>query len=230
MIIAGNQPYFIPYIAYWQLIKACDVFLIADNYAFIKAGWIQRNRILCHGKPLYYRIEISKKSDSRLINQTEIAEIDVEKKLKTLFFCYHSAPYFEQGFALMKKIFAFKDRNVNSFLVNSIKIICEYLGIKTKIMFSSELEGNNLYKREYRIYDACKRLGGTTFINAIGGKKLYSKEDFAARGIDLKFIHSRAREYKQFDNEFVPGLSILDVIMFNSVQEISEMLDEYTLE
>lgn len=230
MIIAGNQPYFIPYIAYWQLMKACDIYLISDDYAFQKSGWIQRNRILQKGKPEYFRLEISKKSDYQLINKTKLIKVDSKRKLKTLYMCYRQAPYFKQGYGLMEQILNFPSEDLTEFLVNSFNVIRNYLGINTKMMFTSQLEGNCLLKREQRVYDFCKRLGGTTFINAIGGKALYSKEEFAEHGIELKFIHSHCREYKQFNNEFVPNLSIIDVIMFNSQEEIFQMLDEYTLE
>ncbi|WP_295685213.1 WbqC family protein [uncultured Fibrobacter sp.] len=230
MIIAGNQPYFIPYIAYWQLMTACDLFLIGDDYAFIKDGWVQRNRILRQGKPTYFGLEISKISPNRLINQTELIEINSTKKLKDLYYCYHSAPFFNRGYSLMEKIFSFPEKDLTAFLVNSIEIIREYLGIKTKMMFTSQIEGNCRYKCEQRIFDFCDRLGGTTYINAIGGQSLYKKDEFAEHGIELKFIHSHCREYKQLGGAFVPGLSILDVIMFNSREEIAQMLGEFTLE
>ena len=230
MIIAGNQPYFIPYIAYWQLMKACDLFLIADDYAFIKQGWVQRNRILQQGKPVYFGLEINDISCHRLINQTELLRNDFPKKLKALYHCYRAAPCFERGYDLMKRIFSYEETNLTAFLVNSIELIREYLGIKTKLLFTSQIEGNSRFKCEQRIFDFCERLGGTTYINAIGGQSLYKKDEFAKHGIELKFIHSHCREYKQFGETFVPGLSILDVIMFNSREEIAQMLDEYTTE
>jgi hypothetical protein len=230
VIIAGNQPYFIPYIAYWQLMKACDLFLIADDYAFIKDGWVQRNRILRQGEPTYFGIEISNISSNRLINQTELIKVDSVKKLKDIYHCYRAAPYFKQGYELMEKILTFPSTDLTAFLVNSIEIIRNYLGIKTKMMFTSQLEGNSLLKCEQRIFDFCDRLGGTTYINAIGGQSLYKKDEFAEHGITLKFIHSHCSEYQQFKNKFVPGLSIIDVIMFNSQERIAQMLNEYTTE
>ncbi|MBQ2558992.1 MAG: WbqC family protein [Fibrobacter sp.] len=230
MIIAGNQPYFIPYIAYWQLMKACDLFLIGDDYAFIKDGWVQRNRILCQGQPAYFGLEISNISSNRLINQTGLIKVDSAKKLKTLYHCYCAAPYFKHGYELMEKILTFPSTDLTTFLVHSIELIRDYLGIKTKMMFTSQFEGNRQYKCEQRIFDFCDRLGGTTYVNAIGGQSLYKKDEFMKHGITLKFIHSHCREYQQFKNKFVPGLSIIDVIMFNSQEQISQMLDEYTLE
>lgn len=230
MIIAGNQPYFLPYIAYWQLMKACDLFLIGDDYAFIKSGWVQRNRILQQGKPVYFGLEINDISCHRLINQTELLRDDFPRKLKELYHCYRSAPFFERGYDLMERIFSCEETNLTAFLVNSIEIIRDYLGIKTKMMYTSQIEGNCRFKRECRVFDFCDRLGGTTYVNPIGGQSLYKKDEFAEHGIELKFIHSHCRAYKQFGKNFVPGLSILDVIMFNSREEIAQMLGEFTLE
>ena len=210
--------------------KACDLFLIGDDYAFIKSGWVQRNRILRQGKPVYFGLEINDVSCHRLINQTELLRADFPRKLKELYHCYRAAPFFERGYELMEKIFSCEETNLTAFLVNSIKIICEYLEIKTKMMYTSQLEGNSQFKCEQRIFDFCDRLGGTTYINAIGGQALYKKDEFAKHGIELKFIHSHCREYKQYGKNFIPGLSILDVIMFNSREEIAQMLDEYTTE
>ena len=214
MIIAGNQPYFFPYIGFWQLVNAADLFLIGDNYNFIKRGWIQRNRIL---------------TSFRKINETEFVDFDVGQKLNTVYRAYRKAPQFDAGYNLVKTILDNPERNVAEFLFQSIKDVCRFLGINTKFMKSSEIPGNDNYKREYRIYDFCHRLGGDTYLNAVGGQDLYHFDDFEKHGVTLKFIHPNIRPYKQYYNEFVPGLSILDVIMFNSLDTIKEMLKDYSL-
>ncbi|MCQ2062572.1 MAG: WbqC family protein [Fibrobacter sp.] len=228
MIIAANQPYFLPYIAYWQLINLADVFLIGDNYAYMKHGWVNRNRILERGKDAFFGIEIVQKSVNRYINETQVKKTLFPKKLKTLVHNYAKAPYFEQGYALMERIFANSETNLSRFLEFSIREICSYLGITTKIGHTSDFVGNNKFKREERVYDFCHRLGGDIYVNPIGGQKLYHFDEFRRQNITLKFIKSECRPYKQFDNEFVPGLSILDIIMFNPVETIQEMLQEYS--
>lgn len=228
MIIAGNQPYFLPYIGFWQLVNAADLFLIGDNYNFIKRGWIQRNRILVGGKPFFLGLEVKHMSSFKKINETEFTDINVAQKLDTIYYAYCRAPQFEAGFALIKKILNFPERNVAEFLFHSIKAVCQYLEINTKFIRSSEILGNDSFKREYRIYDFCQRLGGDTYINAVGGQDLYHFDDFEKHGVKLKFIHPNIRPYKQFHSEFVPGLSILDVIMFNPLSTIKEMLEDYS--
>ena len=229
MIIAGNQPYFIPYLGFWQLVNAADLFLIGDNYNFIRHGWIQRNRILVCGQPFFLGLEVKHLTSFKKINETEFMDFDVNQKLNTVSHAYRRAPQFDAGYALIKKILGYPERNVAEFLFNSIKEVCQYLEISTKFIRSSEIPGNDSFKREYRIFDFCQRLGGDTYINAVGGQDLYHFDDFEKHGVTLKFIHPNLRPYKQFSNEFVPGLSILDVIMFNPLNAIKDMLEDYSI-
>ena len=229
MILAANQPYFLPYLGWWQLLKASDLFLVSDDYNFMRKGWINRNRILVNGEVVFFRIEVKGQSSFRQIKDMEILLPDKGKKLKTLEMAYHKAPCFENGMALADRILSCPERNLSLFLENSIKEVCACLGIGTPIGRTSDLPGNNQYKREERIYDFCARLGAGTFINPIGGMTLYSPEEFAKRGIRLRFLKSGLPEYPQFGAPFVKGLSILDAIMFNSPEALEVMLDDYTL-
>ena len=229
MILAGNQPYFLPYLAWWQLIKAADLFLLSDDYNFIRSGWICRNRILVEGKPFFFRIEVKKRSSYKLIKNMEIVPVKVEKKLKTLEFAYHKAPYFDNGIALAERILRYPDTNLADFLEHSVREVCSFLHITTPLKRSSELVGNSMFKREERIYDACRRTGADTYVNAIGGTALYHRDEFARQGITLKFLKSGLPEYPQFKKPFVERLSILDAIMFNSPEALQEMLEDYTL-
>ena len=229
MILSGNQPYFIPYIGYWQLINNADVFIICDDYNYIKGGWINRNRILNGTEPIYCNLSLDKASQNKLINETFIKEMDFEKQLRGIECSYRKSPNFEEGYRLMKEIFSCQNNNLADFLANSIQLIADYLEMNTKFVKSSSLEGNALLKREFRIYDFCERLGADTYVNAIGGMELYNFEEFKSRGLELQFLKTRDITYKQFDNAFVENLSILDVIMFNSKDEVKRMLGEFDL-
>ena len=229
MILSSNQPYFLPYLAYWQLIHVADRFLIGDDFAFMKGGWIPRNRILLRSEPYFIRMELSHKSCNKLICDTYLAPVRIEDKLKTLEMAYHKAPYFAPGYALAAQIILHPERNLSLFLEHSIREVCAYLGITTPIGHTSDLEGNRQFKREERIYDFCHRMGADTYVNPIGGRALYHKEAFARQGIRLLFLQSGLPPYQQFGGPFVEKLSILDAIMFNSREQLHEMLDQYTL-
>lgn len=230
MIMGGNQPYFMPYIGYWQLINAVDVFIISDDYNYIERGWINRNRILENGQPRYYNIEINHASSTKKINELYLSQqFDRKKKLMQIRTIYKKAPHFDAGYELMNRIINYQDLNLARFLENSIRQVCDYLEIKTEFVYSSSIPNNCNLKKEYRIYDQCKYVGANKYVNAIGGRKLYSYEQFRNQGIELGFIQSKNIEYKQLWYEFVPNLSIIDVIMYNSKEEIMQMLEQYTI-
>lgn len=226
MIMGMNQPYFMPYIYHWQLINAADVFVLGDDYNFINRGWVNRNRILVNGQPKYFNIEVDHASQNKKINELYLSEVyDPAKKLQILKDAYSKAPHFEEGFALMQKILECEERNLACFLEHSIRCVCEYLGISTKLIRSSEIPGNSAYKREYRIYDQCRFVGADTYINATGGREMYDFDQFRERNLKLGFIQNGDIQYPQFGQEFVPYLSMMDMIMFQSRDEIREMLN-----
>lgn len=189
MILAGNQPYFIPYIGYWQLINAADLFEICDDYQYRK-GWINRNRLLFNGKPGYFHLDIDHPTFTKKINEHTVSDFSVEKKLHQLQMTYGRAPYFRQSAEVMEQIYAYPDRNLGNFLTNSILTICDYLGIRTKFIRSSEYERDRTLQKEDSVIECCHILGGEhcTYYNAIGGTELYSFERFRENGIKLAFL------------------------------------------
>ena len=124
MMIGGNQPYFIPYIGYWQLINAVDVFVLGDDYNYIERGWINRNRLLESGQNKFFNIEISHASSNKKINELFLSErYDKAEKLARLERIYRKAPYFEDGYDLMDRVLGCEDRNLAYFLEHSIRKI-----------------------------------------------------------------------------------------------------------
>jgi len=230
MIMAGSQPYFMPYLGYWQMINAVDIFAIGDDYNYIKGGWINRNRILQNKKVEFLTIEVAKASSNKYINELCLSDAyQVEKKIHQLEVAYQKAPYFRDGMDLMCRVLKYEEKNLADFLENAIRSVCDYLDIKTSIIRSSSVRGNHELKREYRIFDQCRYLGVDTYINAIGGRELYDYGQFREQGIKLGFIQMGDIQYQQFEQEFIPNLSIIDVIMFNSKEETQNMLNQYTI-
>ncbi len=222
------QPYFFPYIGYFQLIQLVDVYVIADDLNFIKNSYIKKNSILDNGAPALISLQLIGASQNKLINEIEVGN-DIDKLLTAIQRRYAKAPYFKDVFPLLQTILSSKEKNLARFLGYSLMEISSYLGIETKFLYSSEIEKNNDLKFDARIIDICKRVGADHYINAIGGKELYDKDEFSAEGITLNFIDTKDIEYKQFDKEFVPNLSIIDVMMFNSKEESRELLQAYEL-
>lgn len=228
--IAIMQPYLFPYIGYWQLINSVDLFIVFDDVNFIKRGWIHRNQILVSGKPYLFSVPLLKSSQNKLINELSISK-EVkwkEKLLSTIKMSYSKAPQFLHVYKLIEEIVLEEEHNLSRFISNQLEKICSYLNIDTNIKYSNQYNNIDL-KGQDRIIDIASVECADIYINPEGGIGLYNKADFLQNGIELKFLKSNSIHYSQFQNEFVPWLSIIDILMFNSPKEINKMLDCYQL-
>ena len=231
MKLAIMQPYIFPYIGYFQLIKAVDKFVLYDDVNFINRGWINRNRILVNGKESMFSIPLKDASQNKLIN-----EIDVNwdtnwknKFLKTIEQSYKKAPFYAEVLPIIEKTIEIEGGQFNKIIEQNLRLICEYLDIDTEIISSSTIYQNADKKAQERILDICLQEKAHHYINPIGGLELYDKAVFAKENMMMSFIKSKTVEYKQFKNDFVPWLSIIDVLMFNSKEEINKFIDNYEL-
>lgn len=225
------QPYFIPYIGYWQLMNAVDKYVIYDDVNYIKRGWINRNYILINGEAVRINLVLNGVSQFKKINEITLSEDKnfLDKLLLTIRTAYRRAPYFDEVYPLVQNVMKGDKKNLADFLSDSIRVIHDYLEMPCELIRSSELEKNNKLKGADKILHICELLGAHTYYNAIGGTELYDKEEFSRHGIALKFLKTNPITYKQFANEFVPNLSILDVLMFNSKEEVKELLNQFEL-
>jgi hypothetical protein len=226
------QPYFLPYIGYWQLIAAVDAFVVYDNIKYTKKGWINRNRFLMNGADAVFSLPLRKDSDFLDVNQRYLADsYDREDLLNRFREAYRKAPEFFSVVPLLEQIIRNPAANLFEYILWSIRAVCEFLEIKTPLVVSSTIACDHSLKSAERVQAICKALGADTYVNPIGGLELYSKEDFASHGIDLKFLKALPFQYEQSGNVFVPWLSILDVLMFNSKERTrSQVYSGYSLE
>lgn len=215
------QPYFLPYIGYFQLIAAVDVFVVYDNIKYTKKGWINRNRMLLNGSDSMFSLPLKKAPDSFDVVQRELAaNFDRGKLLDQFKGAYGRAPCFPQTFPLLERVVRFEDTNLFHYIHHSLTCLCEHLDIKTEIRISSGIAIDHALKSRDKVLALCQAVGTDTYVNSIGGLELYSKEDFEAHGIALKFIRAKAFDYPQFGAPFVPWLSIIDVLMFNPLDVV----------
>lgn len=231
MRIGIMQPYIFPYIGYYQLVQAVDKFVMYDDVNFINKGWINRNNILVNNKAHLFSIPLKDASQNRKINEIIIAEDDSWKKkmLKTIDLAYKKAPYFNEAFTLISDILLSGLLYIHQLAKNSIIAIAGYLDFNTIFIESSSDYNNAHLKGQDRIVDICLQEGADHYINPIGGIDIYSKHLFEQKGIKFNFIKTNFISYRQFTNEFVPNLSIIDILMFNSKDKIKQMLDDYEL-
>jgi hypothetical protein len=217
------QPYFLPYIGYFQLIDAVDLFIVYDDVKYTKRGWINRNRMLVNGRDAMFSLPLKHASDALDVRDREIApEFQPETLLAQVRGAYLRAPQFAPTFALLQRIVGTSERNLFLFLERSIRLTCEHLGISTEIRRSSDVSADRDLRGQDRVLAICEAVGTDVYVNAIGGVELYSPEAFAARGMELRFIRSRPLEYAQLGAPFVVNLSILDVLMFNPLAAVRE--------
>jgi hypothetical protein len=253
MKLAIMQPYFFPYIGYFQAISAVDKYILYDNLNFIKKEWVNRNRYLEKNRnSCYFHVPLKDKSSFKKIHEIELIGDDKWKKkiLNFLFFNYKKAKYFDDVYPLIEYVINYPTNKLTEINFQSIKSVCDYLNIKTEITTDNvkyndieiKLTAENIDGKDFpdlklidwqrkvvRVLEICRIERANIYINAIGGINLYSKEVFLQNGIDLKFIKTKNIEYKQFDTDFVPDLSIIDVMMFNSPEEIRKLLNQFEL-
>lgn len=233
MTIAIMQPYFLPYIGYFQMIKAVDKFVMYDNIKYTKKGWINRNRMLNGNKEEVFSLAVKKDSDYLDIRDRKLSDNYLELNQKTLRRIenyYRKAPFFNEIYPLLETIFLFENHdNLFQFILNSIEQIKTYLQVDTEIVNSSTVNIDHNLKSQEKVIAICKEMKATEYINPIGGVELYNKDIFTNEKIKLNFIHAHEIVYRQDADEFVPWLSVLDVIMWNSKDKVKEMLDQYEL-
>lgn len=221
------QPYFFPYIGYFQLMNAVDEFVVYDNIKYTKTGWINRNRILANGKESFITVPLNKGSDYLMVKDRCLAHSwpsDRIKIMNRINESYRKAPRFDYVYPLIHKCLHYNDYNLFDFILYSLKQIKEYLLIPTPLIISSTISIEEDLKGRDKVIAICKEKRANEYYNPIGGIELYMKSDFKKEGIDLYFLKATDCKYKQFDNEYVPWLSIIDVMMFNSQDEIKNLL------
>jgi hypothetical protein len=226
--VGSNQPYLFPYIGYWQLMNLSDVYVISDSMQYIKKGYINRNTILVDGNRHMFTLEVMGVHGDSLINEVKVGN-NRKKLVKSFFHSYKKAPFFEDVYPLVEEILLNREDNLARYIGNSMEKIAKYLNIETNFIYLSDLQGKTALKAQDRTIDICKRVNASRYINAIGGEKLYNKKDFKKENIELNFLKSGDIKYRQFNSNFISNLSIIDVMMFNSKDNIRDILEDYWL-
>jgi hypothetical protein len=232
MKLAIMQPYFFPYIGYFQLMNAVDEFILYDNIEFSKKGWVNRNRILVNGKDVMFTLPLKKDSDFLHIGDRYLADIWSTEKINLLNKIretYRKAPFFNAAFPIVEQSVLYSENNLFKFILNSLVQVKNYLGIATPLVVSSHIAIDHGLKSEDKVIALCKNRNATVYINPIGGLELYDRSRFKDEGIELHFLEANNIQYTQFGQPFVPFLSMIDVMMFNSAQQIAGFLSQYAI-
>jgi hypothetical protein len=229
--LAVMQPYFFPYIGYWQLIHAVDRFVIFDDVRYINRGWVNRNRLLINGEPSYFTASLQQSSQNKRICDTVLQPGDHwrSKLIKTVENTYRKAACFDTVFPVVKKVIRHETDNLADYLANQLQTLATFMNVDTEFVLSSRCYKNDELAGQDRILDICNRESADTYINPQGGLTLYEPDVFQRAGIDLRFLVMRPLPYKQRSPGFVPYLSIIDALMEIGPAEIRHHLDAYEL-
>lgn len=231
--IAIMQPYFLPYLGYFQLINLVDEFVVYDNIKFVKGSWLNRNRILENESPSYITLPLKKDSNCLNVNERILAndfKSHKNKILSRIQNSYRKAPYYDRVFPVIEKLFSYDSNNLFEFTLNAITTICDVLNIGANIRISSTIEIDHGLKAEKKVISLCEALKGNHYINPEGGFQLYDKKHFKQHQIRLDFLKFKPTVYQQNFSGFESHLSIIDVLMFNSLEEINSFLyNDYEL-
>lgn len=231
--IAVMQPYFFPYIGYYQLARMVDTFVLYDNVEFTKSGWIHRNRILMNGKIKYISLSLRKDSDYKMIGERRIASIFFEKNrgkiIRQIENSYRNSEQFSTVMPVIYEAMSSNQNNLYDYLYHSIRVIFNYLNIRPRVIRSSEVDLYHQLPASKKLIAFCDFYGANRLINPIGGIKLYDRSEFLENGIKLSFLESTQINYSNEDGEVPTHLSIIDVLMNNSRDQIETMLNNFKL-
>ena len=228
------QPYLFPYLGYYQLVSAVDTFVFFDDVNFINKGWINRNNLLQQGHPSRFTMPLVKATQNKRINEIELSNFNGWRYdlLKTVENSYKKAPYFVFVFNWLKDFLSKDYSYISELASGSVKAVADMLELPTRFINSSTInyKNNETQNGVQKILAICKILNADKYINPKNGVELYDRKEFLSLNKELHFINMHEITYPQFkQNAFVPNLSIIDVMMFNSKNEILKMLAKYEL-
>lgn len=228
MKIAVMQPYLFPYLGYYQLINSVDAFVLYDDVCFIKQGYINRNSVWMNGQPVRMTVPVPGASSNKRIKDLKFSS-DISKILKTIKQAYARAPLFDDVYPLVECVLTNADRDITTICRQGITEVFNYLGISKKVIRSSELEYDRNLPAADRLIAICDLFGSSDYVNSKGGQTLYSKKHFAERGKTISFLEMHDVSYAQGVSDFVPNLSMIDVLMWCDKSTTRSLLQQYTL-
>ena len=233
--VAVMQPYFFPYLGYFQLLAHVDVFVVYDDTQFVKQSWINRNRILEHGAAAFLTLPVASGSHRQLICEKRLHDprYHQQKLFARIRHAYRTAPHLDSVSAFLEPLFPGEDETIAAFNVRALGALHEMLGLHARIVLASERAYPSCSTAQERVIRVCLEEGGTRYVNPIGARSLglYDRAAFGAAELELTYlaVHPDLR-YAQGGGSFLRDLSVIDVLMFNSPARTRELLDCFVLE
>jgi len=220
------QPYLFPYLGYYHMVAKCDLFVFYDDVQYIQRGYINRNQILINGEKKYFTVPVKKHTLGQVINQVEMLDF---KKWATTFLrqlqnVYSKAPYYKQTIEIIERIlFEVKSDSISLFASNSIMEIAKLLNLDVEFKFSSNLDYEKELSKEMKLESLLKSIAVDEIILPTGSKELY--KDWGPLGVTKTTMEPLTFEYSHFNNQKCTNMSIIDVLMFNSINVVKSVLN-----
>jgi hypothetical protein len=230
MKLAAMQPYFFPYLGQFDLLNRADIWIAYDPAQYIRHGWVNRNRVLHPESGWHYIVvPLQKHTHEVVINQMKIASSDWKTEIFKRLQHYHmDAPFYRPTIHFLQDVLSTEETNLSKLNVALFRATATMLGIHTPIFVFSEMELSLSSSGPQNLaLELCRAVGATEYINPPGGVHLYSPEEFAKYGILLTIQSFSPMVYSCGRFEFIPSLSIIDVMMWNSSEEIKYYLDTF---
>jgi len=234
MVLGIMQPYFFPYIGYWQLINHVDYFILLDDVQFMRHSWIYRNRILKpNGGWQYILVPLTKHHlKEKIKNVCAVSDTGWKKNILAQLEHYRTkARYFDETIQLTNEILTgINCKNISTINHTIINAFCTCFDIKTTVIMASEHEFDYscIHSPGDWALRISEQMGANEYINPWNGKDLFSRQKFERSDINLSFIKPDDITYNQ-QGSFEPSLSIIDVLMFNGIQGTKDLLSHYTI-
>ena len=231
--IAIMQPYIFPYVGYFCLIQASDVFVFYDDVNFITRGRINRNQVILNGEVYKFTIPLVKPSQNKIIKDVQTFQLEKfrDKFTQQVSSSYKDSKFLKKGLEYLGNVLYSGQEKISDIAITSILELYKYIDVHKEFIRSSDYfeDSINLSKAD-RLIDITHSLNSNDYINTMGGMKLYDKTYFKDRDINLKFINPKFHGYHQPNSKkFIPGLSIIDLVMNNSPQEILNLISDYEI-
>jgi hypothetical protein len=222
MIVFVHQPEYIPWLGFFDKLARCDIYVIYDDAQYQHGGFHNRNRIRTARGWEWLTVPITH-GHPQTIKYTKIAgDHWKNKQLNGIQFHYQKTPYFKEYYPLIKEAINFNHELLIGLNLHLIKAISELLGIKAKMMRSSEFPYGGAEKNE-KLVSMCKFLGADTYLCGSGGKNYVNENLFSTANIDVQWHSYEHPAYKQSFSGFEPNMSIID-LLFNHGPQAKEIL------
>jgi hypothetical protein len=229
MKLAVMQPYFFPYVGYFDLISRVDQWVVFDTAQYRRHGWVNRNRILRPVQGWQYITAplLKHPRETRICDIQVVSGQDWRARIERQLEHYRGhAPYFDAAWGLVRDCLSVPGASLSRMNVEALRRICALLEIRFSFTILSEMDlplGPVEEPGDWALRIA-EALGAQEYVNPPGGQDLFDPEKFAARGIRLTIQEPVAFRYQVPGYCFEPGLSIVDALMWNSRDRLRDFL------